>query len=80
MTTASERLLLLNLGNPSRLLSISAEGEDMQTLVADLGVGSTAYQAPELRSRARTAERVGSLHSSHDWWRRTHIAASILGF
>jgi hypothetical protein len=38
MTTASERLLLLNLGNPSRLLSISADGKDMRTLVADLGV------------------------------------------
>src|ERR1700690_3485735 len=38
MNTALERLLLLNLGNPSRLLSISADGKDMQTLVADLGV------------------------------------------
>jgi hypothetical protein len=38
MTATSEMLLLSNLGNPSRLLSISADGGDMQTLVADLGV------------------------------------------
>lgn len=38
MTTLADRLLLLNIGTPSRLLSISADGKDIQTLVPDLGV------------------------------------------
>jgi hypothetical protein len=38
MSTSSDRLLLLNIGSPSRLLSISTDGGDIQTLVADLGV------------------------------------------
>lgn len=35
---ASDRLLLLNLGQPSRLMSIATDGSDIQTLVPDLGV------------------------------------------
>ncbi|UAK26280.1 hypothetical protein [Sphingomonas nostoxanthinifaciens] len=35
---ASDRLLLLNLGHPSRMVSIAPDGGDIQTLVADLGV------------------------------------------
>ena len=38
MTTASDRLILLNVGNPSRLVSISALGGDIRTLVPDIGV------------------------------------------
>jgi hypothetical protein len=38
MTMTPDRLLLLNIGSPSRLLSMSPDGEDIQVLVADLGV------------------------------------------
>lgn len=38
MTQGTDRLLLLNIGSPSRLLSVSPEGEDIQTLIDDLGV------------------------------------------
>ena len=42
MTTASDRLLLLNigtpLGSPSHLLSVSPDGQDIQVLAPDLGV------------------------------------------
>ncbi|TPG56548.1 3-hydroxyacyl-CoA dehydrogenase [Sphingomonas glacialis] len=34
----SDRILLLNIGSPSRLLSIAPDGTDVKTLVADLGV------------------------------------------
>jgi hypothetical protein len=38
MATSSDRLLLLNIGSPSRILSISPDGDDVQTLVADVGI------------------------------------------
>ena len=38
MTTTTDRVLLLNIGAPSRLVSIAADGGDIRTLVADLGV------------------------------------------
>jgi hypothetical protein len=34
----SDRILLLNIGSPSQLLSIAPDGSDAKTLVADLGV------------------------------------------
>lgn len=38
MATAPDRLLLLNIGMPSRLLSVSPDGGNMEVLVPDLGV------------------------------------------
>lgn len=38
MTNATDRLLLLNVGQPSRLLSIDTAGDDIRVLVPDLGV------------------------------------------
>ncbi|MGY2735065.1 YncE family protein [Sphingomonas sp. UYP23] len=33
-----DRILLLNIGSPSRLISIAPDGSDLKTLIADLGV------------------------------------------
>jgi hypothetical protein len=38
MTATSDRLLLLNIGSPSRMLSVSPHGADLRILIADLGV------------------------------------------
>ncbi|AMM18731.1 hypothetical protein AX768_31330 (plasmid) [Burkholderia sp. PAMC 28687] len=38
MSSSLDRLLLLNIGSPSRLLSVAVDGGNIQTLVADLGV------------------------------------------
>ena len=38
MNMGSGRLLLLNIGAPSRLLSIAPDGSDLQVLIPDLGV------------------------------------------
>jgi hypothetical protein len=38
MTISSDRLLLLNIGSPSRILSISPDGTDLKVVVADAGV------------------------------------------
>ncbi|MGI4876569.1 MAG: YncE family protein [Janthinobacterium lividum] len=45
----TDRLLLLNIGTPSRLLSISPEGDDMQVLIADLGVAPDGIAVDPLR-------------------------------
>jgi hypothetical protein len=38
MTPSSDRLLLLNIGSPSRMLLLTPDGDDIQTLIPDLGV------------------------------------------
>lgn len=45
----TDRLLLLNLGNPSRLLSISPDGDDLQVLIADLGVAPDGIAVDPVR-------------------------------
>ncbi len=67
MTTTSSRLLLLNIGTPSRLLSVSAEGEDIQTLVADLGVAPDGIAIDPIH-RHIFWTYMGSSHEGEDFF------------
>lgn len=67
MTTTSNRLLLLNIGAPSRLLSISADGEDIQTLVPDLGVAPDGIAIDPIR-RHIFWTYMGSSHEGEDFF------------
>jgi len=49
MYAKSGRLLLLNIGNPSRMLCISSDGADIQTLVPDLGVAPDGIAVDPIR-------------------------------
>lgn len=62
MTASSNRLFVLNIGNPSRLLSISADGGDLRTVCPDLGV------APDGIAVDRTNRHIfwTSMGTSHD--------------
>jgi hypothetical protein len=66
MNTASDRLLLLNIGNPSRLLSISTDGDDIQTLVADLGVAPDGIAIDRIH-RHIFWTYMGSSHKGEDF-------------
>jgi hypothetical protein len=67
MISTSNRLLLLNIGNPSRLLSISADGGDIQTLVSDLGVAPDGIAIDPLR-RHIFWTYMGSSHNGQDFF------------
>jgi hypothetical protein len=67
MTIASERLLLLNLGNPSHLLSISTDDKDVQTLVADLGVAPDGIAIDPIH-RHIFWTYMGSSHNGEDFF------------
>jgi hypothetical protein len=58
MNSASGRLLLLNLGNPSRLLSISADGEDGRCRSAGAHLLSPAVERCDTVSRKATQAKV----------------------
>lgn len=45
----TDRLLLLNIGNPSRLLSIASDGSDLQILLPDLGVAPDGITVDPIR-------------------------------
>jgi hypothetical protein len=66
MTTASNRLLVLNIGSPSRLLSISAEGGDIHTLVPDLGVAPDGVAIDSIR-RHIFWTYMGTSHEGEDF-------------
>ncbi len=67
MTSTSNRLLLLNIGTPSRLLSISADGGDIQTLVPDLGVAPDGIAIDPIR-RHIFWTYMGSSHDGEDFF------------
>jgi hypothetical protein len=67
MTTASDRLILLNLGNPSRLVSISAQGGDIRTLVPDIGVAPDGVAIDPIH-RHIFWTYMGSSHQGEDFF------------
>ncbi len=67
MTTSSDRILLLNIGSPSRLLSMSSDGSDIQTLVADLGVAPDGIAVDPVR-RHIFWTYMGTSHEGEDFY------------
>lgn len=67
MTTASDRLLLLNIGSPSRLLSVSTDGEDIQVLAPDLGVAPDGISIDPI-NRHVFWTYMGSSHDGEDFF------------
>ena len=67
MTTASDRLILLNLGSPSRLVSISAQGGDIRTLVPDIGVAPDGVAIDPIH-RHIFWTYMGSSHQGEDFF------------
>jgi DNA-binding beta-propeller fold protein YncE len=66
MVNVINRLLLLNIGNPSRLLSISADGEDVRTLIPDLGVAPDGIAIDSIH-RHLFWTYMGSSHDGEDF-------------
>jgi hypothetical protein len=67
MTTTSNRLLLLNIGTPSHLMSISTDGKDIQTLVPDLGVAPDGIAIDPIH-RHIFWTYMGSSHNGEDFF------------
>ncbi|MGX8014343.1 3-hydroxyacyl-CoA dehydrogenase (plasmid) [Mesorhizobium sp. ORM8.1] len=67
MTTDSARLLLLNIGNPSRLLSVSPNGEDIQVLAPDLGVAPDGIAVDPI-NRHIFWTHMGTSHDGEDFF------------
>jgi hypothetical protein len=67
MISFHNRLLLLNIGVPSRLLSISAEGGDVKTLVSNLGVAPDGVAIDPIR-RHIFWTYMGSSHNGEDFF------------
>jgi len=67
MTMSADRLLLLNIGNPSRLLSVSPDGGDIQVLVADLGVAPDGISVDPI-NRHIYWTYMGSSHEGEDFF------------
>ena len=67
MTNTSDRLLLLNIGSPSKLVSISAEGGDMQTLIPDLGVAPDGIAVDPIH-RHIFWTYMGTRRDGEDFW------------
>jgi hypothetical protein len=67
MKTQRGRLLLLNIGTPSRLLSISPDGGDMQVLCPDLGVAPDGLAVDPVRGHIFSTY-MGSSHDGEDFF------------
>jgi hypothetical protein len=67
MSDTSGRLLLLNIGTPSHLLSMSTDGADIQTLVSDLGVAPDGI-AIDAINRHIFWTYMGSSHEGEDFF------------
>jgi hypothetical protein len=67
MNSISGRLLLLNIGNPSHLMSISTDGADIQTLVPDLGVAPDGIAIDPI-NRHIFWTYMGSSHEGEDFF------------
>lgn len=67
MTTSSDRLLLLNIGSPSRLLSVSPDGEDIRVLLPDLGVAPDGVAIDRIR-RHIFWTYMGTSHDGEDFF------------
>ena len=67
MTQASDRLFLLNIGQPSRMLSIAADGGDIQVLHPDLGVAPDGI-AVDAVNRHIFWTYMGTSHDGEDFF------------
>ena len=67
MYAKSGRLLLLNIGNPSRMLCISSDGADIQTLVPDLGVAPDGIAVDPIRKHIFWSH-MGSSYEGEDFF------------
>jgi hypothetical protein len=61
----TDRLLLLNIGNPSRLLSIAPDGSDLQILLPDLGVAPDGITVEPCRKSQQVRPGHGSRRCAH---------------
>lgn len=66
MELLSDRLLLLNIGTPSRLLAVSPAGGDIEVLVSDLGVAPDGIAVDPL-NRHIFWTSMGSSHDGEDF-------------
>jgi len=66
MGAKSGRLLVLNIGTPSRMLSVSPDGADVQTVVGDLGVAPDGIAVDPLQ-RQIFWSYMGSSHDGEDF-------------
>lgn len=67
MTNGADRLLVLNIGSPSRLLSMSTDGGDVQTLIPDLGVAPDGIAIDPIR-RHIFWTYMGTSHEGEDFF------------
>ncbi|MDB5480926.1 MAG: hypothetical protein JWO83_1979 [Caulobacteraceae bacterium] len=67
MTSTSGRLLLLNVGHPSRLLSMAADGDDVRALIPDLGLAAPDGVAIDPIHRHIFWTFMGKIHDGEDF-------------
>lgn len=67
MMPASDRLFLLTIGQPSRLISIAPDGGDLVVLDPDLGVAPDGIAIDRARRRLYWTY-MGSAHNGEDFW------------
>lgn len=65
--TSSDRLYLLNIGQPSRLLSIAPDGGDLVVVDPDLGVAPDGVAIDRVHRRIFWTS-MGSAHDGEDFW------------
>lgn len=72
----SDRLYLLNIGQPSRLISITGEGGDLMVVDPDLGVAPDGVAIDRARRRLFWTY-MGSAHDGEDFWEADGAIHSI---